>query len=151
MLLHTESTCPCYFQVKVVSNRRQVGNLLKTITTSLASEWMTWKSKLILTTPFFFHGERSFRNLELLSGVSNRHLFICKISALFSGGCVYHRCNLRLHIDANQPTTAGDFWHQTYRLWKRPHPGLPSVNLWPEIDRKGRGDDRTEEGGACTL
>ena len=50
-------------------------------------EWMTWKSKQILTTPFFMG--RGVRNLELLSGVLNRHLF-CKIPALFSwgGGCL---------------------------------------------------------------
>lgn len=48
-------------------------------------EWMTWKSKQILTTPFFMG--RGLRNLELLSGVLNRHLFV-RYRPYFLGGGV---------------------------------------------------------------
>ena len=110
-------------------------------------EWMTWKSKQILTTPFFMG--RGVRNLELLSGVLNRHLFVRYRPYFLGGGGVYHRCNLCLTYDANQPSLLGTFYITAGDLWKRPHRKLPSVNLWPNLATvRVVGDDRTEEGSS---
>lgn len=109
-------------------------------------EWMTWKSKQILTTPFFMG--RGLRNLELLSGVLNRHLFVRYWPYFLGGGggCVYHRCNLCLHHCWWPTITASDqpSLLVTFYITVRPvETTSPEVALRKPVtqpgDRKGRG------------